>query len=164
LFDVAVNSGVGRARQWLPLIHNRSPVDAIKAVCNRRRAFFQSLRTFSTFGKGWMRRVNEVEAWCIRYAVNALGGSPRQTLTREAGESADKAKRAKTQSATIGTGGAATGGGASQIEAAQSAPWWVWLILIAAVGASVAFLWWQGLREDDRAQAMALEAEAARDD
>jgi lysozyme family protein len=164
LFDVAVNSGVGRARQWKPLIENRSPVDAIKAIGTRRRAFFQSLKTFSTFGKGWMRRVNEVEAWCLRFAVNALGGSPVQTLKREAGESKDKAKKAKTGAAAVGTSGAVSGGGAIQVEAAQSVPSWVWLIVIAIVAASVAFLWWRGLQEDDRAAVMLKEAEAASDD
>lgn len=166
LFDTSVNSGPGRAkiigRQAGDM--QASPVDWIKRYARARLGFMQGLAAWRSFGRGWSTRVASIEATSIRWAVAALGGSPRQTLTREADDSAAAAKRTKTQSATIGAGGAAAGGGASQVEAAQSAPWWVWLILIAAVAAPVALLWWHGLRADDRAKAMTAEAEAARDD
>jgi len=67
-FDIAVNHGIGRWRQWAPIIDGLAPDDAIRALCERRRRFYRSLKTFSTFGKGWMRRANEVEAWALRWA------------------------------------------------------------------------------------------------
>lgn len=67
-FDIAVNHGVGRWRQWAPLAKGLSPQDAIRAITERRRRFYRSLPTFKTFGKGWMRRADGVEAWALRWA------------------------------------------------------------------------------------------------
>lgn len=77
-FDLAVNSGVGRAAKLLQKAVGVNPdgiigpatMDAIKSsdvralateICDLRLAFLQSLPTFGTFGKGWTRRVQEVE-------------------------------------------------------------------------------------------------------
>ncbi|MGL4297103.1 MAG: glycoside hydrolase family 108 protein [Aestuariivirga sp.] len=153
LFDVAVNSGVGRARQWQPLANGKSAVDGVKAICARRRAFFQSLRTFSVFGKGWMRRVAEVEAWSLAWAIKWSGAGPsavKPTLEKEAA-------KAKKQSNAAGAGAAGTGGGAvaaPQVEAVSSANW----LAIAAVGVPLAvlfgFLVYQALMQSARAKAM----------
>jgi len=51
VFDIAINSGPSRAAKFL------------QAACNvvaARLAFLQGLPTWSTFGKGWGRRVAEV--------------------------------------------------------------------------------------------------------
>jgi lysozyme family protein len=42
----------------------------INALCQARGSFFQRLKTFKVFGKGWMRRVNEVRAT----ALGMVGG------------------------------------------------------------------------------------------
>ena len=34
----------------------------VERMSDLREAFYRSLPTFPTFGKGWMRRLNEVEA------------------------------------------------------------------------------------------------------
>ncbi len=78
VFDFAVNSGVNRAGRYLQKCLGFStqdgkigpqtlgaindPVALINALCARRRAFLQQLPTFGHFGKGWMRRVDQVEA------------------------------------------------------------------------------------------------------
>lgn len=79
VFDYAVNSGPGRAVRELqavlgvaqdgslgPLtlaaLATRRRHDVIAALCGRRMAFLRGLRTFETFGKGWQRRVAEVQA------------------------------------------------------------------------------------------------------
>jgi lysozyme family protein len=78
LFDLAVNSGVGKAGKLLQMaldvpadgligpmtlraLESRDPEEIIQQVCQERLDFLQSLNTWNTFGKGWGRRVAEVE-------------------------------------------------------------------------------------------------------
>lgn len=78
VFDCAVNSGVSRAVKLLQravgvdddgvignmTLHACEAVDAdliIQRFSEERLAFLQALPTFATFGKGWTRRVAEVE-------------------------------------------------------------------------------------------------------
>ena len=77
-FDLAVNSGVGRAAKilqqavganpdgkigpaTLDAVEKANPRDVATEICDLRLQFLQSLPTFATFGKGWSRRVAEVE-------------------------------------------------------------------------------------------------------
>jgi lysozyme family protein len=77
-FDLAVNSGVGRAAKILQqavganpdgaigpasldAVEKANPRDVATEVCDLRLKFLQSLPTFATFGRGWSRRVSEVE-------------------------------------------------------------------------------------------------------
>lgn len=77
-FDLAVNSGVGRAAKILQKalgvsadgVIGPATLDAAASsdvrnlateICDLRLAFLQGLPTFDTFGKGWTRRVQEVE-------------------------------------------------------------------------------------------------------
>jgi lysozyme family protein len=85
VFDVAVNSGTGRAIKLLQqsvganpdggfgsitmaLVKKASsePNTLIELYCARRLEFLQSLRTFETFGKGWSRRVAEVKEKALK--------------------------------------------------------------------------------------------------
>jgi len=80
VFDVAVNSGPGRAIKFLQSCvgvtadggfgpatlaavkkSEEDPARLIEMYCARRLEFLQSLKTFETFGKGWSRRVQEVK-------------------------------------------------------------------------------------------------------
>ena len=80
VFDVAVNSGPGRAIKFLQSCVDvtvdggfgpatlaavkkaeENPTRLIELYCAKRLEFLQSLRTFETFGKGWSRRVQEVK-------------------------------------------------------------------------------------------------------
>ena len=61
-FDIAVNMGIGRARQWLAATVSKAH-DArarILALDAKRRTFWQRLRSFATFGRGWLRREDDV--------------------------------------------------------------------------------------------------------
>lgn len=77
-FDFAVNSGVSRAARYLQeaagvnvdgqigpvtlaAIKARPAQDMIAALCDARMGFLKRLSTFDTFGRGWSRRVAEVE-------------------------------------------------------------------------------------------------------
>jgi len=85
VFDVAVNSGPGRAIKILQdcvgatvdggfgpatmaLVKKASsePNKIIELYCAKRLEFLQSLRTFETFGKGWSRRVAEVKEKALK--------------------------------------------------------------------------------------------------
>ena len=80
VFDVAVNSGPGRAVKFLQSCvgvtadggfgpatlaavkkAEEDPARLIELYCAKRLEFLQSLKTFETFGKGWSRRVQEVK-------------------------------------------------------------------------------------------------------
>lgn len=77
-YDLAVNSGVGRAAKYLQQIAGVTadgvigpksleaikacdPGQVVDALCNMRLDFLKRLPTFETFGKGWSRRVAEVK-------------------------------------------------------------------------------------------------------
>lgn len=78
VFDFAVNSGVNRASRYLQkavsvaddghigpqtlaAVATLSPTELIEAICAARLDFLKHLSTFDTFGRGWERRVVEVE-------------------------------------------------------------------------------------------------------
>ena len=73
IFDWAVNSGTGRAARALqreigvaadgaigPMtmaaVRQKNTPELIEGIFTRRQAFYERLRTFDTFGKGWTKR------------------------------------------------------------------------------------------------------------
>jgi hypothetical protein len=78
VFDYAVNSGPMKAVKTLQAIldvntdgiigpmslaeiEKRDPANLVARLCNERVRFLQNLPTWQTFGKGWGRRIKEVE-------------------------------------------------------------------------------------------------------
>lgn len=85
IFDCAINSGVGRAAKFIQQIvgvpvdgaigNNTisaiSQINSVKLInefSEKRQAFLEALQTFSTFGKGWTRRVEEVRCKALDMA------------------------------------------------------------------------------------------------
>jgi lysozyme family protein len=85
VFDVAVNSGPGRAIKFLQscvgvdvdggfgprtlnAVNKQNPSELIELYCAKRLEFLQALRTFPTFGRGWSRRVAEVKTVALEMA------------------------------------------------------------------------------------------------
>jgi lysozyme family protein len=85
VFDVAVNSGVGRSVKFLQSCigvtvdggfgpatmaavkkEEENPAELIAKYSDTRLQFLKSLKTFPIFGRGWERRVNEVEAESLK--------------------------------------------------------------------------------------------------
>jgi lysozyme family protein len=85
VFDVAVNSGPGRAIKFLQSSvgvnadggfgpatlaavkkAEEDPARLVELYCAKRLEFLQSLKTFETFGKGWSRRVAEVKEEALK--------------------------------------------------------------------------------------------------
>jgi len=79
VFDAAINSGPGRAAKWLQAcvgvepdggigpktiaaVRAANPKQLVQDYAKRRLSFMMDLPAWATFGKGWTRRVNEVEA------------------------------------------------------------------------------------------------------
>lgn len=85
VMDLAVNSGTGRAKRYLQVAAGVTvdgqigpvtlaaaakvgQVQMIERLAGRREAFYRSLGTFPTFGKGWLRRLAEVKAKALEWA------------------------------------------------------------------------------------------------
>ena len=79
LFDTAVNSGPSQAvkfiqralnvvvdgilgQQTIAAANQRDAAELVEQFCEERLQFMQSLSTWPTFGRGWQRRVEEVQA------------------------------------------------------------------------------------------------------
>jgi lysozyme family protein len=87
VFDFAVNAGPGRAARYLQktvgasqdgqigpatiaavkaYVTNNGVAQTVKQFQNMRRSYYRQLGTFPTFGKGWLRRVDDVESAALR--------------------------------------------------------------------------------------------------
>ena len=87
VFDFGVNAGPGRAAKMLQRLVGaavdgqigRGTLQAVQAYVtlhgvpetvrayqNARRVYYRSLGTFNTFGRGWLRRVDEVETAALK--------------------------------------------------------------------------------------------------
>ena len=87
-FDLAVNGGVGRGArmlqkvvgvsqdggigpQTLGAVSKMDPVDIIENYAAQREAFYRRLKTFDTFGRGWLRRNAETRIAALKMAEEA---------------------------------------------------------------------------------------------
>ena len=85
VFDVAVNSGIGRAAKFLQeavgveadgqigphtleAVNAQVPAEIVIKVCDQRMRFLESLPTFEAFGHGWTNRVASVKSLSIQMA------------------------------------------------------------------------------------------------
>ena len=85
VFDLAINSGTGRASKLLQravgvaadgaigpatlaAVADANPRELATKICELRLAFLQALPTWETFGKGWGRRVKETEKTAFNMA------------------------------------------------------------------------------------------------
>lgn len=88
VFDFAVNSGPSRSAKFLQRVvgaavdgkigqktiiaaRELSASAVIRALCRDRMDFLRALKTWKKFGKGWQRRVNEVELVALQMASAA---------------------------------------------------------------------------------------------
>lgn len=86
VFDMAVNAGVRRAvrilqesvgspadgvtgPKTLAAVEKQDPLHLIRQYSEGRRAFYKGLSAYVTFGRGWLRRVDEVEAEAIKQGL-----------------------------------------------------------------------------------------------
>ena len=55
-------------RQVDEFVALRGEEDLVVAYSDARRRYYRKLRTFDTFGRGWLRRVDETEVEALRLA------------------------------------------------------------------------------------------------
>jgi len=114
VYDAAVNSGVSRGIKWL--VASAGSTDhsvTVKKICRARLSFMQGLKIWQSFGKGWGRRVADIEAKGVVMAVAAMGASPKAVETIVADNKASSTKESKSADKVMkssGTGAAASGG------------------------------------------------------
>lgn len=92
VFDFAVNSGISRAVRFLQRalgiqedgiigpqtmgrIKAADPATVVRALTIQRLNFLRGLKTWNTFGRGWQRRVDDVEVRAL-----ALVGAPMTSM------------------------------------------------------------------------------------
>ena len=86
VFDLAVNAGPGRAAKFLQEAVGATPDGSIgprtlsaaadfganliiSKICDRRESYYRSLPHFPTFGRGWLKRNEEVQKKALEMAA-----------------------------------------------------------------------------------------------
>lgn len=164
-FDAGVNSGVGRGRAWLmaSLDRNDDHIQTIRNMISKRTSFLQGLKTFVTFGRGWMRRVADIEARSIQMAAAAIAQFPAPIVKAEYEKTRDETKRDGTVAAGSGTAGGAGSVGTVQsgvtdtaVNSYQTLVVGILFLAIFAVAGYFAWRWWVN-RQRSKAQKAVLE-------
>lgn len=127
VFDSGINSGPSRGAKWLQQALGvkadgqigpatlfaadavRDKAITARKACEIRRSFLTSLSTFKTFGKGWLRRVADVEAHSVALALLAAGRA--NTVAAAELEALGKINEQRSETAGKQAGTAAAGGG-----------------------------------------------------
>jgi lysozyme family protein len=103
-FDYGVNSGTGRVTALRAKLDPQqlAPIAYVKAACAARSSFLHGLKTWAVFGKGWGRRVADVEATGVQMAAGATGQPVAPVLKKEAAAASKKAVVHSTAAASTG--------------------------------------------------------------
>lgn len=144
VYDASVNSGVSRGRKWLTgAIGSENHAETVKRICRARLSFMQSLKIWKTFGKGWGRRVADIEVKGVAMALAYMGASDKR-IQIEAKAEAEAAKRSAAtanKAAKSTATGAAASGGVPVVDHAAADPAALWILgglcLVLAIGAVI---------------------------
>lgn len=137
VLDFGINSGISRSAKYsqaiagvvqdgkigpvtLAAIAKLPSRDFIKRLCAKRLGFVQSLAIWSTFGKGWSRRIAHMEARALSWV------STRAQLEQDAKAAANKAV-----GQGVGAGGTVGGGTVDQVTGVSGLP--IGLVIAAVV-------------------------------
>jgi lysozyme family protein len=166
VFDYGVNSGPSRAAKALQAIVG-VPQDGkvgaktlaavmgvkttIQKLCAKRLGFVQGLKTWSAFGKGWARRIADIEARAVAMWLSHAG---RQSVPSDLQDEAIKADgRAKQNDKAAAGAGPVGAGGAGAVGIGSDWNWWLiggGLVLVLVV---VALLARKAMQDRERAAA-----------
>lgn len=170
-FDFGVNSGVSRASKYLQravgveadgkignvtlsAVRSASGKEVIQRLCGSRLSFVQGLGTFATFGKGWSRRIANVEAKAVAMALTAgavMTPAVRLTLLSEADAAKGDAASENKKAVSTGAGGSAAGG----VDVAMNGEpnWMLIAVLASAVLAAIVVFTVKARQHRERAEA-----------
>ena len=172
--DIAINAGPGRANilqaRALAVGEKTGAIELarkaaalsdkvrhIKRVNALMLSFYQGLKTFPVYGKGWTRRNVEREAISVKWALEAAKATPPE-VKEEIKKEEDKAKTESDANAG-GAAGTATGGGAGSTQIDPSTFEWTHWVIAGAIGVVVVFIIlyfvWHAYRNRQRANAYA---------
>lgn len=140
-FDGSVNSGPKQSIKWLQRalgslytgkidgVMGTITLDAVAAVndmdaliariIDRREAFLRALKTWPTFGKGWQRRIDQVEKTGQAWATGSTGPQPTFVGGNEKAVIED-AKAPPPKAAADGATGAGAGAGGIAVVLQQA--------------------------------------------
>lgn len=162
--DYGVNSGVSRASKELQrvlgvvvdgaigpktisAVQNADAAKTIKALCARRLSFVKSLAIWNTFGKGWSKRIANVEATSLSWVLN------KAQMEAEAKKARDTATQQGGGAVVVG------GGGGLAIPDITGLPWWAVAAFVALI---VSVLTVRIIVNSQLASALAKAAEGAK--
>lgn len=178
VFDIAVNSGIGRANHIMAYALSSTSLDyaqlamralaftdkigIVKRACAKRASFYRGLQTFGVFGRGWLARNARMEAIGVRmcYEASEITNIPG-ALQQDSKAAGQKAKRAGQGATGAGAGTAAGSASATQVDV-SAWDWHIWLTLGLSIVAAVAltlFLVHLWQKNGEKAKAYALAAE-----
>lgn len=110
VYDASVSSGVSRGVKWLKAsVGSNDHSETVKRICRARLGFMQSLKIWKTFGKGWGRRVADIEVKGVAMALTYMGA----TDSRIRIDAQDEAEKAKTSAVTADRAAKTTATGAA---------------------------------------------------
>ncbi|MBW7970960.1 glycosyl hydrolase 108 family protein [Bradyrhizobium sp. BR 10289] len=146
-FDYGVNSGTQRVFNLRKTLDPQklSPVDYVKKACAARSSFLHSLKTWSVFGKGWGRRVADVEATGVRMALGSAGQPVAPALKKEV-------KAANVKAIAHSTAGASAPAAVPEV-AHWDLGWLAGSALIVIGAAVVVYFVWNAVQANHRANA-----------
>lgn len=180
-FDFGVNSGPSRAARYLQSVASVGqdgrigPVTlnavasmngkvVVQKLCGKRLSFVQGLSTFKVFGRGWSRRIADIEAKGVAMWLAAGGALSGQAVKELQGEAGTAGKVSGNQNKGAGSTVAVGGGGTGTEVLAGDANGWI-IAAIVAVTAIVAIgLFIKSRQNKARADAYERVAEGAAPD
>lgn len=160
-YDASVNSGVSRGRKWLlASAGSNDHSETVKRICRARLSFMQSLKIWQSFGKGWGRRVADIEAKGVAMALAAMGLSAAQVKEKAKVETvaAQKQSASAGKAATTAAASSTASGGAPVVDPTSVSDtttlWILGVICVVGVIATAIFIA-KKRAADSRAQAYA---------
>lgn len=150
-FDPSVNSGPSRAVKFLQKavgaavdgrmgpktmdrVFKSDPISTVSKICAVRMGFLRGLRVWGSFGKGWSRRVAEVEAFGLVLAAKSSGVDVKGVLIGKRYKAEDDAKKDAQVAGGAGAGGAGVTG------LADLPPWATGVLVVVVLALVVLYM------------------------
>lgn len=168
VFDFGVNSGPARSGRYLQavvgavqdgkvgpstlgMVRRMDGKYVVQKLCARRLSFVRGLRTWATFGRGWSRRIADIEARGVAmWMVRETATSPVNQASVLNDEARAAHKKSETQGKSVVGVGAGSGAGIVAVDNVMMLGVIVAVALVAAVVLAV-----KSRQNDDRYEAYA---------